>query len=61
MEDWAPKPNYRTMAKHTEEREELYRKVPPPREPIPFTVPQTAVSDKTPGDEELWERVVSLY
>ena len=55
-----PKPCYKTMAKQTAEREELYRTVHPPGEPILCNVETTYVNDAAPGDAELWEVVAGM-
>ena len=52
-EDRAPKPCYESMAKQTQEREELYSKVPPPGDPIPINVDPFNVRDAVPEEPEI--------
>lgn len=59
-EDRAPKPCYESMAKQTAEREELYRKVIPPGDPIPINVDPYEVQDEVPGDMEIRAKVKDL-
>ena len=44
----------------TAEREELYRRVPPPGNPAPINENPTPVKDATSGAVELRERVMNL-
>ena len=60
VEDRAPKPCYESMSKQTAEREELYRKVSPPGDPIPINVEPFPVADDCPGDAELRDVVKQL-
>ena len=55
-----PKPCYKTMATQTAEREELYRKVHPPGEPIPWNVDTTDVENAVPGNAEFREVVAGM-
>ena len=55
--DTPAQPSFQSMAKQTEEREELYSKVPPPGEPIPIGVTPYAVRDDEPDDAEVREVV----
>ena len=59
-EDRALKPCYESMAKQTAEREELYRKVIPPGDPIPINVDPYEVQDEVPGDMEIRAKVKDL-
>ena len=43
------------------EREELYRRVPPPGDPIHINVEPTSVNNVTPGDVDMRERVMNLW
>ena len=56
-----PKPCYKTMATQTAEREELYRKVHPPGEPIPCNVETRDVGDAAPSNAELREVVAGMH
>ena len=52
-EDRAPMPWHATLAAQTEEREQLYAKVPPPGGPIPINVDPFAINDAVPEEPEI--------
>ena len=56
----APKPCYSSMKKQTEEREELYRKVAPPGDPIPINVEPFDIDDSVPEDAAIREVVAGM-
>ena len=58
--DRPPKPCNETMVTQTSERVKLYRKVPPPGDPIPINVEPKEVEDTCPGDVELRDVVRGL-
>ena len=58
--DRPPKPCNDTMITQTSKRVELYRKVPPPGDPIPINVEPKDVEDACPGDVELRDIVRGL-
>ena len=60
VEDRAPKPCYQSLGKQTAEREELYRKVPPPGDPIPINVEPFDVNDDCPEDAAIRAAVKQL-
>ena len=49
----ASKPCYNTLEAQTREREALYRRRPPPGDPIPSRAERPPLSDRPPTDEEL--------
>jgi hypothetical protein len=56
----ASRPCFMTMERQTEEREELYRKVPPPGDPIPINVEPFDINDNVSTDGKIRERVRGL-
>ena len=52
-EDQAPKPYYKSMAKQTVGREELYWKVSPPEDPITINVEPFDLDDLVPEDVDI--------
>ena len=51
--DRPPKPCHETTVTQTTEKVKLYRKVPPPGDPIPINVETKEVEDVCPGNVEL--------
>ena len=51
--DKAPKSCYESMAKQKVERDELYRKVSPPGNPIPMNVERFGLDDLVPEDVDI--------
>ena len=49
-EDKGPTPCYESMVKQTQERKELYTKVPPPGDPITINVEKSPVQDEVPPE-----------
>ena len=58
--DRPPKPCHETMVKQTDDRVELYERVPPPGEPIRINVEPKEVEDAYPGNVELRDAVRGL-
>ena len=53
--DRPPKPCFKVMAKQTADRDELYRKVPPPGDSIPCNIESSDVDNVKHGNVELQE------
>jgi len=59
-EERGPTPCFDSMVKQTQERKELYAKVPPPGDPIPINVEPSPVRDEVPEEPEIREKVINL-